>query len=562
MTIDERKGVVWPIPAQYRTNDYDLANVTPDQVRTILRGVRTGKLEDQDRLFRLMLDTWPRLRKALNEVAGSVARLELEIKPAIREDAEEPTPAAVKIYETVERALESYSPRPGYWELDLSGMVKALIDAYAKGISALEIVWQSENGIISPRCYAPVPAKYLAYPSASNDVDRLMIAPGGYNYSSLVDFPPDRFLIGIWSQGGTHPIHAANLRTLTKYWLASVYGLGWLMQFSQLFGIPMRTAKTDGTEDALNKAEDMLESIGSSGWAATGPGVDFEIHSAVTGGDNLPQSHMMDVADRACDILLLGQTLTTDNTGTGSRALGDVHSGIRSEVLQSVSSWVASIITTQLIPAIVRMNFGKVASEDMPYCELEIPMPKDEKAIAERVKIYNEIGVKMPKAWVYEELGIPMPIEGEEVFGDDDLPELPELEPDAEDVPQLEPEDAPDLPDIDEVESAASVDLRPTEEMARNAINALEIRRAKPQSERGMTSVGLARARDISNRAELSEDTVRRMVSYFQRHEVDKKGSTWDEQGKGWQAWNGWGGDAGFAWAKRIVDKLDSGNDR
>ena len=509
-----------------------------------------------------MLDTWPRLRKALNEVAGSVARLELEIKPAIREDAEEPTPAAVKIYEIVERALESYSPRPGYWELDLSGMVKALIDAYAKGISVLEIVWQSENGIISPRCYAPVPAKYLAYPSASNDVDRLMIAPGGYNYSSLVDFPPDRFLIGIWSQGGTHPIHAANLRTLTKYWLASVYGLGWLMQFSQLFGIPMRTAKTDGTEDALNKAEDMLESIGSSGWAATGPGVDFEIHSAVTGGDNLPQSHMMDVADRACDILLLGQTLTTDNTGTGSRALGDVHFGIRSEVLQSVSSWVASIITTQLIPAIVRMNFGKVASEDMPYCKLEIPVPKDEKTIAERVKIYNEIGVKMPRAWVYEELGIPMPIEGEEVFGDDELPELPEPEPGIEDIPQPEPEDAPDLPDIDEVESAASVDLRPTEEMARNAINALEIRRAKPQSERGMTSVGLARARDISNRAELSEDTVRRMVSYFQRHEVDKKGSTWDEQGKGWQAWNGWGGDAGFAWAKRIVDKLDSGNDR
>lgn len=563
MTIDERKGVVWPIPAQYRTNDYDLANVTPDQVRSILRGVRTGKLEDQDRLFRLMLDTWPRLRKALNEVAGSVARLELEIKPAIREDAEEPTPMAVTIYETVERALESYSPRPGYWELDVTGMVKALIDAYAKGISVLEIVWQSQNGIISPRCYAPVPAKYLAYPSAGNDVDRLMIAPSGVNYASLVDFPPDRFLIGIWSQGGMHPIHAANLRTLTKYWLASVYGLGWLMQFSQLFGIPMRTAKTDGTEDALNKAEDMLESIGSSGWAATGPGVDFEIHSAVTGGDNLPQSHMLDVADRACDILLLGQTLTTDNTGTGSRALGDVHSGIRDEVLQSVSSWVASIITTQLIPAIVRMNFGKVASEDMPYCELEIPVPKDEKAIAERVKIYKEIGVPMPKAWVYEELGIPMPIEGEEIFGGDEMPMVelePEVpsEPESDITPEPMVEITPDEINIEEVESAAAeVNMRPTEEMARNAARALEVRRAKPQSERGMTSVGLARARDISNRVELSEDTIRRMVSFFSRHEVDKKGSTWDEQGKGWQAWNGWGGDAGFSWAKRIVDQLD-----
>ena len=69
MTIDERKGIVWPIPTTYRTNDYDLANVTPEQVRTILRNVRTGKLEDQDRLFRLMLDTWPRLRKALNEAS-------------------------------------------------------------------------------------------------------------------------------------------------------------------------------------------------------------------------------------------------------------------------------------------------------------------------------------------------------------------------------------------------------------------------------------------------------------------------------------------------------------
>ena len=83
MTKDEQKGMVWPIPVNYRTNDFDLANVTPEQVRGILRNVRTGKLEDQDRLFRLMLDTWPRLRKALNEIAGAVARLEIEIKPGI-----------------------------------------------------------------------------------------------------------------------------------------------------------------------------------------------------------------------------------------------------------------------------------------------------------------------------------------------------------------------------------------------------------------------------------------------------------------------------------------------
>ena len=71
-----------------------------------------------------------------------------------------------------------------------------------------------------------------------------------------------------------------------------------------------------------------------------------------------------------------------------------------------------------------------------------------------------------------------------------------------------------------------------------------------------MIAVGLARARDISNRVELSADTVKRMVSFFARHEVDKDGSTWSDQGKGWQAWHGWGGDEGFAWAQRKVEEM------
>lgn len=99
--------------------------------------------------------------------------------------------------------------------------------------------------------------------------------------------------------------------------------------------------------------------------------------------------------------------------------------------------------------------------------------------------------------------------------------------------------------------------FKPPESVAANARKALEVRESKPESQRGMTGVGLARARDLSNRASLSEDTVRRMARYFDRHQSDKKGETWDEKGKGWQAWNGWGGDEGWAWAKAIVKRLD-----
>jgi hypothetical protein len=95
----------------------------------------------------------------------------------------------------------------------------------------------------------------------------------------------------------------------------------------------------------------------------------------------------------------------------------------------------------------------------------------------------------------------------------------------------------------------------PPESVASNARRALEVREEKPESERGMTSVGIARARDLANRKSIPIETIRRMVSFFERHEVDKKGETWGEKGKGWQAWHGWGGDEGWSWAKGIVAK-------
>lgn len=93
------------------------------------------------------------------------------------------------------------------------------------------------------------------------------------------------------------------------------------------------------------------------------------------------------------------------------------------------------------------------------------------------------------------------------------------------------------------------------------AARALKVREGKPASQRGMTAVGLARARDLSNGRAVSYDTIKRMLAYFDRHEVDKQGSTWDEQGKGWQAWHGWGGDAGYRWARSIVDREEGADD-
>ena len=60
----------------------------------------------------------------------------------------------------------------------------------------------------------------------------------------------------------------------------------------------------------------------------------------------------------------------------------------------------------------------------------------------------------------------------------------------------------------------------PTKGMVEEAERGLAWRR---EHGRGGTEVGIARARDITNGKRLSESTVKRMYSFFARHEVDKQ---------------------------------------
>ena len=108
----------------------------------------------------------------------------------------------------------------------------------------------------------------------------------------------------------------------------------------------------------------------------------------------------------------------------------------------------------------------------------------------------------------------------------------------------------------------SDIDFTPPQGAREAAKRALDVRGKKPASQRGMTAVGIARARDLIAGKALSPDTIRRMHSFFSRHEVDKKGAGWDEQGKGWQAWNGWGGDAGYAWVRKVIKQMDSRDEK
>lgn len=104
-------------------------------------------------------------------------------------------------------------------------------------------------------------------------------------------------------------------------------------------------------------------------------------------------------------------------------------------------------------------------------------------------------------------------------------------------------------------EERGDLDLKPPATVAAAARRGLELRR---EYGRGGTAVGVARARDLSNRRDLTVETAKRMVAYFTRHEVDleapaaKRGNA-GYPSAGYIAWLLWGGDAGRTWARKIV---------
>ena len=73
------------------------------------------------------------------------------------------------------------------------------------------------------------------------------------------------------------------------------------------------------------------------------------------------------------------------------------------------------------------------------------------------------------------------------------------------------------------------------------------------------TPVGWGRARDIVAGRSMSLSVVKRMYSFFSRHEVDKKGKDFNNTSNpsnGRIMWDAWGGDAGFSWSRGIVNRM------
>jgi hypothetical protein len=214
-------------------------------------------------------------------------------------------------------------------------------------------------------------------------------------------------------------------------------------------------------------------------------------------------------------------------------------------------------------PGSVSIDAGRDARSDIELWRM---------GLATAAELYGEAGhdwqasmrQRAKEAAYIRELADEMDVNPAEISGGkESIATDPNRAPVTAPAPQAEPEQDLQRTDFAIPKKYAHINFKPTAALAVEAKRGLAWRE---EFNRGGTEVGVARARDLMNRANLSPDTIRRMNSYFARHEVDKQGEGFKPGQDGYPsagriAWALWGGDAGASWAAARAAQMDAADD-
>jgi hypothetical protein len=319
----------------------------------------------------------------------------------------------------VKTALFGMHGDVAFQQHDFKETLEDIVDSLIAGFTVMEVYWESRDGGIVPQCTRWLPARYYRYPYVLDDADRLMLNPSGMlGGTQLVDFPPYKFLVCIKQSHANHPVFTAPMRCLSAWWIASRFGLEWFMTFAQLFGIPRRIAYyKPGDQLVYQQLVTMMRQSAAATWGVYPDGTKVEDQTAAGAtSSHMPQERLIDEADKVCDIMLLGQTLTTEvRESGGNRALGTVHRKVMDEVMEAAARYCCKVITTQIIPGIVQYNFGNL--DELPTLEPVVNTPIDLFNLAQAYNIlFNQMKIPVLKKELYDRIEFTPPQDDDDIY--------------------------------------------------------------------------------------------------------------------------------------------------
>lgn len=289
-----------------------------------------------------------------------------------------------------------------------------------------------------------------------------------------------------------------------------------------------------------------------------------------------------DVRSRIATVVL-GQPLTTTAGvgGSGSYALGKVHSVVRQDVIESYALLLGTARQHAVMPWMrINETTDTLEAEALAPCPTwDASPPADAKADAET----SEARARAIKAW--QETGVA--VDATKDARDHGVPVSSEVK--AQAAPIFAYHITTGVVTIDEVRASLGLDPPPNGAGAKPAVSdapAAEGAKAAPAAYEhinftppqgvadaaqrgldlyaeghggdGLVPSTIAAAHRLAAREEITPERVRTMRGWFARHEVDRAPGWDNPPTPGYVAWMLWGGDPGQTWAEKVVRQMDA----
>lgn len=374
--------------------------LTPQGLMALLRAADQGDMQGQIQLFEAMEDRDAKLDGFMRQ-----RKLGLLCKGW---ELQEPPQQSGSCAEIIEFCSAGLARIPG-----LNDRLFDLLDAIGKGFATLEVEWDvSENQWLPANLHWRPQSWFCLDEQGAALRLRSQEEP---SFGEALN-PLNWILHRHRARSGFDP-RVGLYRSCARPFIIRNYGWKDWLAFAEIFGMPLRVGKlrqgaTDDERDLMWRA---IQSIGVDAAALIPEGSQIEFPTAGTGsGGNADIfERLIHHAEDDYVIAILGQRLTTDASG-GSYALGKVHQAVRADIIQADAERLGETLTTQLLTAMVRLNFGPDAP--VPRWHFNAEPVQDLAELAGVVKTLAEAGQPIPVRWVADTFRIPLPSDGEQAL--------------------------------------------------------------------------------------------------------------------------------------------------
>lgn len=291
----------------------------------------------------------------------------------------------------------------------------AMVGALAPGFAVAELVPGMVDGLMVPiKVINHAPRRFRFRQSDG----KLVWCDSSTSYRE-VDFQaqwPDRFIVIQRSINRDVASREGLARLLVWFALFRQWDLGDWLKLAELAWKPYRIGKykRGASKKDIDILRDVLSNLSTNSAAYFCDELSIDLEWAGGGKVAGQEGHqnLYDAMGREIAKAILSQTLTSDQGGVGSQALGKVHENMFIRVVEADAKAIERCLSEQLIARVCAWNF---ASKSSPRFSMATDESVELKDFSDAVASLSKAGLRIPAAWVRDELGMPQPVDGEEL---------------------------------------------------------------------------------------------------------------------------------------------------